>query len=104
MEITIRPEDMLEVLTSHGMDTIEAKAIVCDLLLCSDTEYVQRQQLKKAIKNLETSHELPEEEETVPEKEAMEIEDRVASYTPRKSKRINFSSLGGSELAGGLSK
>jgi hypothetical protein len=102
MEITIRPENMLEVLTNHGMDTIEAKAIVCDLLLCSDTEYVQRQQLKKAIKNLETSQELPEE--TVPEKEVMEIEDRVASYTPRKSKRINFSSLGGSELVGGLSK
>jgi len=99
MEIKIRAEDMLDVLSKHGMDIVESKAIVCDLILRADPEYVKRQQLREATRVLR--------EESKVEAEAAEVAedvevDEAPQYTARKSKRINFSSFGGNDVMGSI--
>jgi hypothetical protein len=103
MEIKIRAEDMLDVLTKHSMDIVEAKAIVCDLILRADPEYVKRQHIREASRLLREERKEETEQAAVDAKLGENAEDEI-SYTPRKGKRISFAAFGGNDSMVGTSK
>jgi len=121
MEIKIDSMDMLKVLVNAGIDAIDAKAIIFDLLQYPDGGVVERRKLEDAKKNKarrkkeekeekeeedeeeedeEEEEEEEDEEEGADESEEVEkkvVEKKVAPKTTiARPKRISFKNFGGS--------
>lgn len=95
MKITIEAQDMLEVLIQAGIDTIDAKAIIYDLLQLPEDgrdklieARRRRKEKQKTLKKEVVLEDLEEEEEEA-------IEEKKEGAAVKKPKRVNFSNFGG---------
>jgi len=114
MEIKISSLDMLKVLVNAGIDAIDAKAIIFDLLQYPDGGVEERQRLKEAkqsklkrkklVKPVEDEEEEEEDVDSEEEEEEEEEEEKEKDKKPKESpskmtiarpKRITFKNFGG---------
>jgi len=114
MEIKIDSMGMLKVLVNAGIDAIDAKAIIFDLLQYPDGGVEERKKLEAVKKNKRRKQQEPEPEEDEEYEEGeeeegeeeTEVEDDVEEKVEKKTaaptttiarpKRISFRNFGGS--------
>ena len=104
MDIKISSLDMLKVLVHAGIDAIDAKAIIFDLLQYPDggieerqkLEEVKRNKLKKRKVKVEPEPEPEEEDEYEEDEEEEEEKSKLNLTNLARPKRVSFKNFGGS--------
>jgi len=93
MDIKISSLDMLKVLVHAGIDAIDAKAIIFDLLQYPDGGIEERQKLEEVKRNKLKKRKVKVEPEPEPEEEEDEYEEEDEEEEEEEKSKLNLTNL-----------